>query len=1466
MCDSDSESEVHRQRSSKFTQYRCVSPPVGIDVDTVTKLIEAGIERALKKHTDTIETGSGTTYDNQDKRAAMHGVNEDVVPKFDPENSEMTTEKWIAVIDQLGAVHGWSNTTKSYYMQTRLSGVAKTWHNNLQGFSKTWDEWKKELREAFPTTHDFARDIREMISYRKTICESMTRYFYKKNSLLNRCNIKGENAVSCVIDGLPLEIQGNAKAGNFKTPAELFSNFMCKFETKSPRQFGAVHDFQQRRTPYHQFRKNNRYNSPVQRCFRCDRPGHLAKNCFGRGSQSRCEQCGRKGHATEACYSSKLRMKQVNLLENKVSNELYFKQIKLNDHQYRGYIDTGSQLNVANSAILSQLNLDIEPVDFVIKGFAGQPVIPVGKAKVLLKIDNIEIETHICFVTYMLDRIDVIVGQPVINHESLKLTVNAKTVDISYVTVSNVEKDISVLPVDCIVPDSKVSIKVSDNVLVPSFSSKFVKINHEFSNNIMSLFIRPKLRFSPYQKFNLVGTVLIGNDDKLLVQNLDNKPLQLKMNDILCRGEVVTETSENYYNNKTKLSSSSSQAHLLALSPTNITTGKLSPTDYNKLNNLLNKYSMCFAAATNELGLASGIEMDIKLMSNVPVFSKPYRLPEPHRKFVRDKVNELIQAGVVRPSNSSYASPVVLVKKKSGDYRMCIDYRKLNSITVKDKYPLPHIEDQLGRLANMRYFCCLDLAQGYYQMPLSDESMEKTAFVTPDGQFEFVRVPFGLTNAPSMFQRLINNTLGELRHDKVLAYMDDILIPSNTIDDGLDLLNTVLQLFKNANLKLNLSKCNFFSTSIEYLGYEVSLDGIRPGKAKIESVIKFKIPKNVHEIRQFLGLSGYFRKFINNYSKIAEPLNKLLRKNVNWKWDSQQNESFTVLKEMLSTRPILSIYNSSLQTELHTDASKLGLAGILFQYNDGNLKPVAYFSRATNEHEQNYHSYELETLAVVESIKRFRIYLVGIPFKVVTDCSAVTHTFTKKDLVPRVARWWLSIQDYDMTVEHRPGTKMRHVDALSRNPPTVSVLNLNTYDWVLALQEQDDQIRIIKDKLTSGTAEKDIKNDFVIRDSRVYRLTQDGKQKLVIPKTARWKLLNKHHDEMGHIGLKRCDTLIKEQFWFPGMTRFIKKYVNACMDCAYKRGTYGRQEGFLHPIEKPVIPFDTIHIDHLGPFAKSNTGYSYLFLIIDSFSKFLFAKPTKTTNSREVIMHLKDIWSTFGVPKRIISDRGKAFTSNNFKEFCIKNTVKHILNSIASPRSNGQIERYNRTILDALNCSTDNECNWHNKLYDIMWGINNTVNSVTGFTPYKLMFGTERGRYGDMSQVRISECREDERKVAKQNMDKQAATMKKRFDSRRKQCHSYKKGDLVLWKDAGKQDKIVGRKLGLKYGGPYKILRILGNDRYEIIALRGMKGHKRFRAFAAVDKLRPWKSGAITETDSDSSVDSTAELVDLLEG
>lgn len=873
-----------------------------------------------------------------------------------------------------------------------------------------------------------------------------------------------------------------------------------------------------------------------------------------------------------------------------------------------------------------------------------------------------------------------------------------------------------------------------------------------------------------------------------------------------------------------------------------------------ELNKVLDEFASSFAKDKMDLGVAN-VEMDIELTEDRIIHYRPYRLSQSERETVRGMVSELLEAGVIEESSSPYASPIVLVKKKNNEVRMCVDYRALNKITKKERYPLPIIQDQLDRFAGRKVFTTLDLASGYHQIPINERSRQYTAFVTPDGHYQYKRVSFGLCNAPSVFQKTMCKILAPVLHKFVEVYIDDIIILGDDVDEGLRNLKTVLKLISQAGLKIRLEKCGFLMSSIEYLGHEIGNGEMRPSRKKIEAVTQFKTPTNVHEVRQFIGLASYFRKFIKNFARVAQPITKLTKNAVSWHWDKPQEDAFISLKQVLTEEPVLSLYNSTLETQVHTDASKLGLGGILVQKQiDGVWKPVAYVSRQTSEVEQRYHSFELEALAVVFSVQKFRVYLSGIKFTVVTDCNALRAVWVKRDMSPRIGRWWLMLQDYDFDVEYRPGTQMGHVDALSRNP--IEVNRIVEEDYIDAIQASDASTQELILNLKRETEANKGKNrglskEFQLIGERLCRVV--GEELIpVLPRVARRHILKMYHDENGHVGSEKCLDALKEKYWFPRMTQTVEKYVKGCIPCQFAKKPSGRQPGLLHPIPKSTIPFHTLHVDHLGPFCRDG-GKTYVLAIVDASTKYIWLEAVANANTQGTLNALERLIKTFGYPTRIISDQGSAFTSRKFEGFCETHGIKHVLNAVASPRANGQVERFNRTILNSLVAVVgDDQKGWVKHLPKVQLGLNSTVCKGTGKTPLELVCGLRPRLSGDLVGPTVKPDLPVLRTKAAAMMERNAECMKRKFDKKRKDAHQYQIGDLVMVERKLLKRGITSGKLVDRYAGPYKVIAALPHDRYTVRSFA--KGRRSYQNTIAVDHMKPWRDQALSESDEENEI------------
>ena len=427
-------------------------------------------------------------------------------------------------------------------------------------------------------------------------------------------------------------------------------------------------------------------------------------------------------------------------------------------------------------------------------------------------------------------------------------------------------------------------------------------------------------------------------------------------------------------------------------------------------------------------------EHEINTGAARPVRLPPYRLPQAYRDEVHQELQEMQEEGIIEPSSSEWAAPIVLVKKKDGNLRLCVDYRRLNSVSLTDAYPMPRIDDLVDQLGKASFISTLDLTHGYWQVPVAERDRHKTAFITPFGLFQFKQMPFGLQGAPATFQQIMDR-LVQGQHEYLSAYLDDLVVFSNTWEEHLQHLRTVLQRLQEAGLTARLKKCQFAMKTCTYLGHVVGNGVIRPSLDKIAAVQSFAIPKTKTDVRAFLGLTGYYRRFIPDYAAIALPLTDLTKKigPNQVRWDSACNEAFIKLKNLLCTSPVLRSPDFSRPFILQTDASNCGVGAVLTQEDDdGQEHPISYYSRKLLPREQRYSTVEKELLAIKLATSAYRVYLLGRRFTIVTDHRALEWLDRLRESNARLTRWSLALQAYDYVVRHRPGKDNGNADALSR--------------------------------------------------------------------------------------------------------------------------------------------------------------------------------------------------------------------------------------------------------------------------------------------------------------------------------------------------------------------------------------------------------------------------------------------------
>jgi len=834
--------------------------------------------------------------------------------------------------------------------------------------------------------------------------------------------------------------------------------------------------------------------------------------------------------------------------------------------------------------------------------------------------------------------------------------------------------------------------------------------------------------------------------------------------------------------------------------------------------------------------LPSDLDFHINTGDHAPVISRPYRAPLAKRKLIEEHISNLLRANLIQPSRSDWASPVLLVPKKDGTTRFCVDFRRVNKLTVPDSFPLPRVDDTLDSLAGSAIFAKLDLAQGFHQIPLAADARPKTAFVTHAGLFEYRVLPFGLRNAPTTFQFIMESVLRGVPN--LVVYIDDITVYGKNTAELIAALEAVFQRLRTANLHLKRSKCLFGAKSIQFLGHLVSAEGVAPDPALVSHIQRCRAPTSVSEVQSFNGLANYYRRYIKGFSHLIEPLVALTRKDTPFEWGERQQQAFDELKKKLTNPPVLAYPNPSKKYTLYTDASDIAIGSVLSQSN----RVIGYHSaKLPRARRYTTDTYARELYAIFNSVMHFRHYLDGVEFEVVTDHKPLVTFMTSTSPTPHriYDTWRQKLSQFNFEIKWREGSSHSNADALSRTPAC------GTVRGPTILQEQKQTpwcrslVRWIKERVNPDDP---YSRRLVKLHGTQFRILSDGTlghvlerigapdltRQIVPAMERRLQIIRQYHADAfggGHLGRLKTFSKLRQHYWWPTYRRDVTNYIRSCEACQRVKASSAKRPGLLKPISVSE-PWEILCTDIVGPFPVTPDGHRYILCVTDYLTSWVEAFPIRDITASTIANKLvRSVFTRYGAPRYLLSDQGSQFTSELLHLVCNVWNIKRIRTSPFHPQTNGKVEKFNSTLCDMLSSYVnDDRDDWNKYLPLVLYSYRTSDNPSTGFTPFFLNFGRDPPPLNDEPTVTSSNTDVDNyvnqlrsrlqiaRTIARERFKRSQRAHKNYYD-KRKIHTTFEIGDWVLIEPDVPNQR---RKLEHRWFGPFRITKKIADTTYEV--------------------------------------------------
>jgi len=719
-----------------------------------------------------------------------------------------------------------------------------------------------------------------------------------------------------------------------------------------------------------------------------------------------------------------------------------------------------------------------------------------------------------------------------------------------------------------------------------------------------------------------VARTLVSSDKPTAFVRVCNslpRPIMLHKGQLLCNVQQVYPAAEGNSSSESMLNVNSATAQTRA-EPTpeaqrQTILDRIDPSVPSEvrvqLQKLMTSYSDIFSYGEYDLGCTALAQHDINTGQNRPFRQSLRPHPWAYRPAIDKLIDDMQAQGVIEPCQSEYASNIVLVKKRDGSIRFCVDYRQLNSLTQKDAYPLPRIDTCLDTLSGAAWYSTFDLRSGFHQVPVNPRDVNKTAFICHRGTYRFPRMPFGMCNAPATFQRLMDTVLRNLNFEICLAYLDDVILFSRDLPSHMERLNKLFQRLREANLKLKISKCHILQKKVTFLGYSISQHGVGTDPDKISAVRDWPVPTNLKQSRTFVGFCQYYRRFVPQFSEIAAPLHALNKKGARFVWTKECQSSFDALKNALIGADVLALPNETDTFILDCDASDLGTGAVLSVVRNGEERPICYASQLYDKHQQNYNVTRKELLAIVTYVKKFRQYLLGRPFLVRSDHAALQWLKKTPEPIGQQARWLEILEEFDFQIEHRAGSKHCNADALSRRICATSLqnndpgLDAGPVNWPVAQQTdlslkflyqllKDGKPKPAPEDLTAYCAEVknlcrqydnlEITNNDILCRRFCNNINGQTHLQIIVPQAMRREIAAELHKGLngGHLGIRRAKAQLQKRFYWPGWASDVRLAKRLCSQCGKYQKPRPQRQGDLQPM---VVgePWERIGVDITGP-------------------------------------------------------------------------------------------------------------------------------------------------------------------------------------------------------------------------------------------------------------------------------------------